>query len=117
MDFTKAFTLKNGDVITIAAHTDDRVGMALRLLKKKNIKIEGFDADLEKNLEFKLALASVLLVKVETKTPAGDLAELPLKDHPDFLSKRPTAADWVITKSKEVQLEAAQYFEVEEKNS
>ena len=117
MDFTKAFTLKNGDVITIAAHSDERVGAALRILKKKQVKLDGFDADLEKNLEFKLALASVLLVKVESKTPSGDLAELPLRDHPDFLSKRPGAADWVINRSKDVATEAAAYFEVEEKNS
>jgi hypothetical protein len=115
--FTTEIKVKSGDVFTINALTDVLTRKVATALREKNMKMEGFDADVEKNIEFKLALANACLVKVNLLLPSGEYSEMPAKEHAEWIGETPGAADFLITQARKFAKETAAYFEDEEKNS
>lgn len=113
MDFTKEFTSKQGTKMTIAAASTERMARVIRELnaKKGGNRLSSIDADLERNIDFKVSLGLSYLVGLEV---GGDVKDAPARR--EWLQSYPGAIDFVIDKAKGLEADFKAELGDDEKN-
>jgi hypothetical protein len=112
-DFTREYTSKNGTIkMTIAAASTERMARVIRELNAATkSRVSSLDADLERNIEFKIALAASYLTGLELDGVAKDA-----QGRREWVRTYPGASDTVIDKAKNLETEFKAELEADEKN-
>lgn len=113
-DFTREYVSKNGTIkMTIAAASTERMARVIRELNaaKGGSRVSSLDADLERNIDFKVALAATYLVGLEIGGVAKDA-----QGRREWVRTYPGASDTVIDRAKTLESEFKAELEADEKN-
>jgi hypothetical protein len=112
-DFTREYSSKSGKIkMTIAAASTERMARVIRELNATaKGRVSSLDSDLERNIDFKVALAATYLVALEIDGVAKDAAA-----RREWVRTYPGASDTVIDRAKALETEFKAELEADEKN-